>query len=556
MQNERHLSFMKKHKLHPMFMSARSCLLACACLGLYTAHGSAPLEIGDRRELFLDDLLVERLEGDIARRFHEPVAREIVMTFDQSWEGNTCLYFSVFKDGDLYRMYYRASGYAIESGQLRPTTPGRRAYLESEDGIHWTRPVLELVEHSGSKENNLLGWVGNNGVFFRDENPAAPPEARYKAITTGRDHRDDNIGGGHNITVWQSADGIRWELMQREAIYDKRHRGLGEVSPDRVRTWLDSQNTAFWCPNEKRYVMYYRVYTVGGRPQTADWLQPANNPPPPLRHIEKAVSDDFLNWERVGLIDVGKELPSITEQFYTNGIVPYHRAPHLYIAVPGMYDGSNDREWTPGHDLLPDLERRRLESSVAMRAGTALTDSLLMWSRDGRNFDVSPETFLRPGPERPGSWMYGSHFASWGIVETDSNLPGADPELSFYVSEFYRKGPAVKLRRYTLRLDGFASLRAARQGGELITPPVIFEGAALSMNFATSASGSVQVELQDADGKPIPGFTLADSVEMFGDTVARNAMWEGEPDLSALAGEPVRLRFVMRDADLYSIQFN
>ena len=75
------------------------------------------------------------------------------------------------------------------------------------------------------------------------------------------------------------------------------------------------------------------------------------------------------------------------------------------------------------------------------------------------------------------------------------------------------------------------------------------------MNFATSAFGSLRVELQDAGGRPIPGFALADSVELYGDTVARAARWKNGSDLGALAGKPVRLRFVMRDADLYSLQF-
>ena len=151
--------------------------------------------------------------------------------------------------------------------------------------------------------------------------------------------------------------------------------------------------------------------------------------------------------------------------------------------------------------------------------------------------------------------MYGSHFVDWHLVETESIFEGAAPELSIYSSEFYRKGPAVKLRRYTLRLDGFASIHAPISCGELITTPLVFEGSSLSMNFATSASGSIRVELQDANGTPVPGFTLDDSIELYGDTVARNAMWQDDPDLGALAGKPVRLRFVMRDADLYSIKF-
>jgi hypothetical protein len=113
----------------------------------------------------------------------------------------------------------------------------------------------------------------------------------------------------------------------------------------------------------------------------------------------------------------------------------------------------------------------------------------------------------------------------------------------------------VRLRRYTLRLDGFASIHAPIAGGELLTPPLIFKGSQLSMNFASSAFGSLRVEIQDADGKPLPGFTLDDSIELYGDTVARNAIWKDNPDLDALSGKPVRLRFVMKDADLYSIKF-
>ena len=104
-------------------------------------------------------------------------------------------------------------------------------------------------------------------------------------------------------------------------------------------------------------------------------------------------------------------------------------------------------------------------------------------------------------------------------------------------------------------MSTFASIPAPIAGGELITPASIFQGESLSMTFLNSAIGSLRVEIQDADGKPIPGYTLDDSNDLYGDTVARNAIWKNNPDLGALAGKPVRLRFVMRDADLYSIKF-
>ena len=519
------------------------------------------MNIADRRELFLDDALVERTTGEVLRVFHEPVPREWVLTLDKPWEGNGSGYGTVFQDGGLYRMYYCASHYLIEQGELRYPHPGERtAYAESRDGIHWERPPLGLIAFEGSRENNLVidqaagrGHAGSGSfIAFADTRPDVVPDARYKGLGVGADHRGQDIGGGHGLYAWQSADGVHWRKMQDGPVYDKRHRGLGDVSARDVLTWLDSQNTAFWSPLEQRYVMYYRVYTYDGRLQTPDWVFPEDYYERRVRQIEKAVSDDFLHWERVGLIACDGNCPSIEQQFYTNVIRPYHRAPHVYIGMPGRY---GDRGWTPALEQLPDLERRTLESRVELRSGTALTDTLLMWSRDGLSFSRAPDAFLRPGPERPGSWMYGDHWAAWHLVETASGLEGSGSELSLFVQEFGRTAEATRVRRYTLRLDGFASLRAPLAGGEVVTRPLTFTGRRLRLNFATSAAGAVRVEVQDVSGKPVPGFALEDSVSLYGDTVARAAGWAEDPDLGALAGRRVRLRFVLNEADLYAFKF-
>lgn len=77
----------------------------------------------------------------------------------------------------------------------------------------------------------------------------------------------------------------------------------------------------------------------------------------------------------------------------------------------------------------------------------------------------------------------------------------------------------------------------------------------LSINMATSAAGSIRVEIQKPDGTPYPGFSLADSDEMIGDRIDQTVSWSGRSDLSELANQPIRLRFVLRDADLFSLQF-
>ena len=112
-----------------------------------------------------------------------------------------------------------------------------------------------------------------------------------------------------------------------------------------------------------------------------------------------------------------------------------------------------------------------------------------------------------------------------------------------------------RLRRYTLRLDGFVSVQAPLSGGEIVTRPLKFSGNRLELNVSTSAAGSVGVEIQDAEGRPIDGFRLSDCREIFGDRLDAVVGWTAGPDVGRLAGRTVRLRFVVKDADLYAFRF-
>jgi hypothetical protein len=124
-----------------------------------------------------------------------------------------------------------------------------------------------------------------------------------------------------------------------------------------------------------------------------------------------------------------------------------------------------------------------------------------------------------------------------------------------YAIEGCWRGLSDRLRRYTIRIDGFVSLQASLSGGECVTRPFTFSGNKLVINFASSAAGSVRVELQDINGKPLDGFRLQDCPEIFGDDIHRVVSWKSN-DVSKLAGQPVRLRVVLKDADLYSFQFS
>ena len=84
---------------------------------------------------------------------------------------------------------------------------------------------------------------------------------------------------------------------------------------------------------------------------------------------------------------------------------------------------------------------------------------------------------------------------------------------------------------------------------------MVFKGRTLRLNIDTGSFGTAFVELQDADGKPIPGFALDDCEEVGGNFIDQAVYWKGKSDVSALAGRPVRLRIRLERAKLYAFQF-
>jgi hypothetical protein len=165
------------------------------------------------------------------------------------------------------------------------------------------------------------------------------------------------------------------------------------------------------------------------------------------------------------------------------------------------------------------------------------------------------EAFIRPGLD-DANWggAHGNNTPAWGIIQT------SDREISLYVSENYGNYPdganrVPHLRRSVLRVDGFVSINAPYDGGQMLTKPFMFKGTELMINYSTSAVGSVKVEIQDELGVAIPGFALTEATEIYGDEIERVVSWKHGTDVSLLADRPIRLRFVMRDADLYSMRF-
>ena len=76
-------------------------VLPCLSLGLATADDvAAPHEIGTRRELLVDDSLIDRVAGRAELRLHQPTPANVALETGEPWEGNATNYVTVFQDGD------------------------------------------------------------------------------------------------------------------------------------------------------------------------------------------------------------------------------------------------------------------------------------------------------------------------------------------------------------------------------------------------------------------------------------------------------------------------
>ena len=470
--------------------------------------GKPLVEIGDRRELFIDDFMVDALSGGAERRLHHPVPREVIMYFGEKgkpWEEHIA-YATVVRDGDRILMYYSARFESFFKKGERSEEPDSRQYacvLESSDGIHFTRPNLGIHDISWlfppgtDTTNNNVILVGNatahNFTPFLDTRLDVAPEQRFKAIGRPPGGMSD-----HPLAVYASPDGFHWEVMK----------GTGFANGP-----TDSQNGGFWDPLRQHYVAYMR-----GR------LDAEKGKKQGPRDIRTCVSKDLLHWTDPEYVEYTDDRG---EEMYTNGIRPYERAPHIYIGLPARFVSGRwkDRKHEP----------------------PSVSDAVLMSSRDGKLFDRWEEGFVRPGPE-PEVWTDRNNYPGLGIIQTSPT------ELSIYWTEHYGH-PGNRLRRGTLRLDGFVSVHAGATEGELLTRPFVFKGERLTVNYATSAIGSLRFELCDVDGGVIKGFAMDESETLFGNEIEHSVTWRRGGDVSPLAGKPVRLRVRLFDADLYSFRF-
>lgn len=487
--------------------------------------------IGNQRECFFDEEMLDMSKTTAQFRLHEPILRETVLVHDAPWEGDGCDYHNFFFDDSwkgvngeyengCYRMYY----VAWDTPKGLPEQADRHyltiviCYAESPDALHWVKPSLEISEWEGSKDNNIiLGLEENNFwdnfMVFRDTNPACPDDERYKGICAYDDRADKN----HRVLFsFFSADGI--------------HFRPGVMLTD--KGMFDTLNVAFWDEKEQIYRAYLRnFHDIPNGDLNAG-----------KRDIRYMESKDFRSWSEPVLLDFkgGEDYP-----LYTNVVQPYFRAPQMYIGFPTRY--IERHEWNGNYDELCGKEMRLMRMKVHPRLGLAVTDCCFMCSRDGRSFKRYERAFIRPNIENGYNWVYGDCYPARGFAVTHSAVRGAPDELSMFIHANHFMNIPSELQRYTLRLDGFVSLCADAEEEIITTIPFVYDGGNLYVNFSTSAKGYIYFTLRSGDEE----YT---SCETFGNTTDRRVHFDDNA-VQKLAGKEVTMTIRMSDADIYSFRF-
>ncbi len=499
-----------------------SLLLSLAALSAKPPEFQEPLDIGSRLELFVDRYLIDRLEG-VRLQLHEPRPAGVAIKVDRPWEGRFNYGYKVFKEGGTYHLYYLA----------RDMVAGEKLYVEyssyarSQDGVHWEKPNLQLVERQGSVENNVV--MKGLLVPFVDDRPGVPGNLRFKATQSEsrrrEDWKNDHPLDGKAYTdlyLFDSADGVKFRKVQEKPVFTTS-----------LPNGFDGIQSIFWSETEDRYLLYFRYMTA--------------NDGTGKRSVARSTSRDLMTWSDPTPMQytTGGIVPP--EHLYEHQTVPYFRAPHIYVAFPPRFmqgQGVLEPDTAKNLGFVPDLT---IPWGPNWRINDS-SDAAFMTSRGGTLYDRTfMGVFVRPGPGAV-NWTTRTNYPLQGIVPT-----GPD-EMSIYVVRHYAD-PSWHIQRMTLRLDGFASLNAPYEGGELLTKPLKFEGSQLEINYSTSAAGSLAVEIQDEKGQPMEGFALKECSEIVGDEIGRIVSWNGGDDVGSLAGKSVRLRFLMKDADLYSLRF-
>ena len=447
------------------------------------------------RQLFVDDFLIE--DTTLNRTFHSA----------RMYPGNPVLDVPTYSGGIWYDSY---EGVFKNWHNLGRDGIG---YATSQDGIHWEKPALDVVEGTNIVLEHTDPWAPSQryncdttSVWIDYEE--TDPDRRYKAYLT---YLWPNNINDFFFSLRYSADGIHW-------------------SEPAVTSWhhVGDHTNAHYNPFRKMWVANIR-YHWGSDGRCRAYLE--NRDPEKLTWASsEAREGGIVPWLAADRLDPHhpkSEFSSVRPQLYHFDAIAYESLMLGFFSV---------------HQGPPNEECNRL--GIPKR-----NEVVPGYSRDGFHFHRPNRTPLLGANEERAAW-------NWGNVQSvGGGCLVVGDELYLYCNGISRVEDGEKSRRTTglgvLRRDGFASMGSIRDEGSLTTRPVRFSGRHLFVN-ADCRQGELRAEVLDKNGNVIAPFTKENCEPIRGDETLRRVNWKGVPDIGRVAGEPVRIRFHLRLGELYA----
>ena len=465
-----------------------------------------PVNVG--RQLFVDDFLIA--STNLKPVYHVPTYYDLnpVLKADREWEKTTLgvPYADAFSDGVWYdekdnkfKIWYRAGAgmYNKRDHQTFYT-----CYAESTDGKNWEKPILDIVPGT-----NIVDTADRDASTTWYDKFEPDTGKRFKLFTIERRPKEQR---------WQyvfkySQDGIHWSrgMAQSGDVYDR--------------------STVFYNPFTGKWVMSMRQtnqvnyrsrsYLENSNPETAVSL---------AHRIKSSTKDqNIVYW--FGPDDkepIHPKYPDIKPGIYNLDAIAYES---LFVGFYSVWQG-------PENDITDELGIQKRNEIV------------LGYSRDGFHFYRPTHQVFMNVNENDEAW-------NWGNVQSVAGSPIiVGDSLYFYCSgktnNYVKMGSYATTGLAMLRRDGFVSMHSCKEEGFLLTEKLSFEGEYLFVN--ADVKGCLKVELIDADGIPIPGFTKEESLAMKENSVKYRIQWKKQKVLSALDKEKVRIKFYLTDGDIYS----
>ncbi len=469
-----------------------------ALVSLLLLAAPAPIDVSDQKQLFIDKRFIAESEHI---ELHANPAQKLGLVRDESGKPLQGHVSRVIEDRGKIRMYLGADDVSV---------------LESDDGLQFKQTGTRL----------------GGGIFptiFLDPHETDPAR-RYKLFRLVFGQPFDPAK--HGVYASYSGDGVHFTEV-------------GRVLP----FFTDNPPIVHWDARIGKYVIYTRAFSYDSENQRRIGRIETDDPLKPWPYKKSSNDRMFFSTANVDVVLEADKVDDPHSDLYYNASAIYPWAQDVYLMFP-----SNFRHFSPQRNPYIRPRAGGWEDYGMLEVQLAVSRDGIKWSRPSREPYVAPGladewdrwyAVMGPGLIRRGNYIYQYYYSSGRLHDSAVLRPEYDNSAP-------QQGGVGVVRQ---RLDGFISADAGPEGGRLRTPVITFRGKRLRLNIDTGAMGTAFVELLDADGKPIPGFTFADCEEIGGNFIDQAVYWKGKTDVSTLAGRPIRIAFQLKRAKLFAFQF-